>query len=1020
MDEINTIPKTPALPPSQDYELLRKEGLAHIESLAHDLWTDYNAHDPGITILEALCFAITELGYRCGFDMKDLLAREGTSDQVLFTARDILTNNPLTIDDFRKLLIDIDGVHNAWLFAEDFLQDDKKNKYPVNEVPLYADCENDVLVTKQTSTPLFLSGLYQVLLDLDFDDRYGDLNNGDIIFSNPGNTNFKEGEFMLSAELAAWKTADFSFAAKAADTSVNNIAAISINPDGTQWICLLTLTDSSVLSFGISIPKKPSGKNVINADITDMISADCVRKLFDEYLKKISLARSIVRTAIRRLQERRNLCEDFLSVTTVDDEPIAFCFDVDVRPDADIEEVQAETFYAIENYLNPSVDFYSLKELLDKNIPVDDIFNGPVLTHGFIDTGQLEKTNLRSVVYTSDIINLLMDIEGVTAIRNFVMTKYGDDGKPVLNETGLKWCMEITPLHKPVLSAEKSKILLFKDQFPFLADYDEVHDTLLLLHAEHAKEKLNGFQQDIPAPAGTERDTLSFWPVQYDLPQTYGTGQYGLPANANIQRIAQQRELKGYLMFYEQLLADFFSQLTYANRLFSTADIKSTYYAQFLNEIKDTDTVYKPDLATALLKMAIDDPDSTKEVLNGWQQLYEPKRLFEQRRSRFLDHLLARFAESFNDYALLMYRINYDEKTEEKISFSEMSASKTEVLKHYDEISRDRAKAFDYYPQKDDFANDTSAWWDTDNVSGLEKRISFLTGIKNYTRRFLYCIKNIEIICNEETVTENGNEIIKCYHTFSVTTPDGIKMISAKYEKKEDAVKAVADAIQLGADKTNYLFDTTDMKLKIIGHSNEVLLQSDTAVTYPDKNTAMQDADRFVAEFSKECNDPEGLHLVEHILLRPRAVTDGQEFKLMEVCLEGCDCPCEQDPYTFRASVVLPYWPGHFDNMAFREYFETKINEEAPAQVTLKVCWLSNDNMRKFEVRYKRWIETVAIWTSDRSQANMADFRNANDAMIDILKNLHSEYPLATLHDCEESKERSNVVVLGKTVLGTF
>jgi hypothetical protein len=40
--------------------------------------------------------------------------------------------------------------------------------------------------------------------------------------------------------------------------------------------------------------------------------------------------------------------------------------------------------------------------------------------------------------------------------------------------------------------------------------------------------------------------------------------------------------------------------------------------------------------------------------------------------------------------------------------------------------------------------------------------------------------------------------------------------------------------------------------------------------------------------------------------------------------------------------------------------------------------------------------------------------------MIEILSRLHSEYPVANLHDCVESKEGSNTVVLGKTVLGTF
>jgi hypothetical protein len=198
------------------------------------------------------------------------------------------------------------------------------------------------------------------------------------------------------------------------------------------------------------------------------------------------------------------------------------------------------------------------------------------------------------------------------------------------------------------------------------------------------------------------------------------------------------------------------------------------------------------------------------------------------------------------------------------------------------------------------------------------------------------------------------------------------------------------------------------------------LLQSDTGTTYPDENSAMLDADLFAAEFSGKCNDPIGLHLLEHILLRPRITSDGIPFDLMEVCLHDCDCPCETDPYSFRVSVVLPCWPGHFDNLSFREYFEMKIREEAPAQVMLKICWLSNDNMRQFELAYKNWIETLATYASETSVVHTAAFRKANNEMLNILKQLHSEYPEASLHDCDESKDGSNVVMLGKTILGTF
>jgi hypothetical protein len=138
-----------------------------------------------------------------------------------------------------------------------------------------------------------------------------------------------------------------------------------------------------------------------------------------------------------------------------------------------------------------------------------------------------------------------------------------------------------------------------------------------------------------------------------------------------------------------------------------------------------------------------------------------------------------------------MYTINYNDMTEEKIDFTDITNAKIRTLKNYDDISSNRGRAYDYFPQKDDFTVDTIRLWDTDNVSGLEKRISALTGIANSNRRFLYCIKNIEIICNEKAVTVNGQEKITCFHSFQVTSFNGIVLISPEYEKKTDAQAAL-------------------------------------------------------------------------------------------------------------------------------------------------------------------------------------------------------------------------------------
>jgi hypothetical protein len=58
------------------FERLFQLGITYIQALSGKVWTDYNTHDPGVTILEQVCFALTDLIYRCDFDVQDVLANQ--------------------------------------------------------------------------------------------------------------------------------------------------------------------------------------------------------------------------------------------------------------------------------------------------------------------------------------------------------------------------------------------------------------------------------------------------------------------------------------------------------------------------------------------------------------------------------------------------------------------------------------------------------------------------------------------------------------------------------------------------------------------------------------------------------------------------------------------------------------------------------------------------------------------------------------------------------------------------------
>lgn len=123
------------------------------------------------------------------------------------------------------------------------------------------------------------------------------------------------------------------------------------------------------------------------------------------------------------LHSHRNLGEDFCRIKIVNIEEVAVCADIEVTPDADIERVQAQVWFEIERYFNPPVPFYSLQELINESAAVEEIFNGPELNNGFLKASDIEKAGLKSILRVSDIINLLMEIEGVLAVNNLLLSR---------------------------------------------------------------------------------------------------------------------------------------------------------------------------------------------------------------------------------------------------------------------------------------------------------------------------------------------------------------------------------------------------------------------------------------------------------------------------------------------------------------------------------------------------------------------------------------------------------------------
>lgn len=730
MAESITLSNDPPELESMRFDLLREEGIKHIERLSGKLWTDYNLSDPGITILEVLSYAITDLGYRTTYKVPDILAQNPNEPKKelknFYTAAEILPMCPVTIEDYRKLLIDVEikdpedlncpvaGVKNAWI-----------QKSPVNEIPIYTDFAQNKLSYAPTSPnqeALKIKPLYNVLLEFDSCEELGDLNANTIegntkLYACSSILDFDENlsgvNVRVGIEFPRWNETSIDWESNVSIRSgAKNLVLEFDNLPSGYRIEGYGLTNNKEIWLSISKGNQPIGVECIIHQLNELLFNPQSELSFTSlYQKKVEKIFEIVKVVRKKLMANRNLCEDFLNINALKTEEIAMCGDFVLSTDADVEEIEAQIYFAVRNFLSPTVYFYSLEEMYAKGYKTEEIFEGPLLEHGFIDNQELNSSGIRSSIHVSDIYSILMDIHGVEAIRNLQVANIPLDNQDGILSQSVKWCLQLAfdKNYIPRLSVNRSNLTFLKDEIPYQSNRNEVETILDVLIAEKRPQKLYDTPLNIPVPEGKYRDLSSYESIQEDFPVVYGIGSEGLPADVKEQRKAQAKQLKGFLLIFDQLLTDYLSQLSNIGELFSMngergADgkfiIDKSYFTQSLEPVV-------PNIEDLL----VDQPAYPEDL----QEIAEEEEGFNERRNRFLNHLMARFGEQFTDYALLVYKLT-GKKTPE-----ELLEDKLDFLNQYPAISSGRFKGFNY--------ESPCELWSVNNVSGLERRTSLLSGI---------------------------------------------------------------------------------------------------------------------------------------------------------------------------------------------------------------------------------------------------------------------------------------------------
>lgn len=985
------------LPAARDFYRLRREGIAHIEQTGSAEWTDYNTHDPGISVLEALAYTITELAYRTGFPIEDILASAATGasaadpypDQAFYSARRILTVNPTTAEDFRRLLIDVGPVRNAWV----------RCKSCACDAPFFAWCEEDQLVlshdTSQRSDPatevvrVEPRGLYDVLLELEPDAILGDLNDRKIVrrrtVTDPDG---RRHVVTVEVRFPAWALARRGERRRLAEDDqpfTLTVAGPNRTTTGTtpvddvelrnHWFDVfyvdyeieladatkIAVENASVRVFGDSAARRQATV----AELLGWLGDPTAEGFVEPYRRKLSVTDAAVDAARAVLETHRNLDEDWCHVELVEIDEIAVCADVEVEPSADIDLVQARIWYEIERYLDPPVELWSLDELLARGAPSEEIFDGPELDNGFLTKQGLRATDLRTELRISDILDRLIDIEGVISVDNLRLTAYDAGGDPITgiadpdwttgtpdfdpNRTSAAWLLFLPVHHRPRLHRGLSRFLFASNGLPFVPRLDEAEDTLVQLHGQAARPKLRAADLDLPIPAGRVRALDAYFPVQHGFPLAYGIGPAGLPSTATALRRAQAKQLKAYLMVYEQLLRNAYAQVARVGELFSLDPaVEHTYFAAQLD-------------ATQIAGYAkIVEATLTESVLS---RLVESPTEFLERRNRFLDHLLARFGESFAEYAMLLTDLEGQGKARKALIRDKLA-----FLRAIPRVGHDRGKAFDR----------TIAPCDPDNTSGLQQRINLLLGLPDWT--FAYRASKTPGPPGFEhalSLDELGEPIV----TFPPSSAVETALVAFLAERGLDTspgewrIASVDGQIVLTIDHDGQSRDerlltreTTGvaatlgrelvaaqraiLKALVLGDRYGVVASGSrwrVKVADADGNEIGRSDQRFFTKgaakgfisLAATWAAHKRAIVVEHLLLRPKFPGDA----LYPACSDGPCCTCgDEDPYSFRLTYVMPGWTAPFNtNLSMRDFADRTIQEQTPSHLLVKTCWVGNE-----------------------------------------------------------------------------
>ncbi len=820
MQDSKTITRRKAADKPDSFTNLRKEGIRYSQEFSGDVWTDYNAHDPGVTILEQLCYGITDLIYRAGFNVEDYLVDQ--DDQLDFdslglaSAEKIMPCRPSTIADYRAALLDqVDEIERLWI-------------RPINN--------ND--------SPY--KGLY-----------------------------------------------------------------------------------------------------VVDIQLNDEVRKRCMNRpvLKERVIEKVS----------RIYAKLRNLGEDLVEVKVSDEQGYCLHADIDITNEGYADDILAEIYFTADQWLkgydSGSGCVKSYEDYLNEGKTLDQIFNGPITLYGQVQEEQSNgETYIDKRKPLSDLYARLMAIKAVTRINALQLGEVADhqssnqvdshsassSDSNTDNNIETKHSNNVSAHAWFALPQEPQDILVVLKRNGHAVKVDSRHVNTRFEQRIFKQNTLRYTRQETASlyhlPQAKYRQLAQYHSIQNHFPIAYNLKVQGITQSISQQDFAKVQQLKGYLLIFEQLMANFTANLSEIRQLFSV-DIshEKSYRMQLISQktLTGIDQIY---------------PESAQAKFAELLAKYDP---FFNRKSRVFDYLLALYGETYQPKCLSQY--NYYHHVNKFASV--LLDYKYNYLKSVVRLGKDRGGAFNY----------SRLSTGKNNRGGFHTRIAFHLGMNEskswpYTDSLLKLpltlVNDDEYQVKEIFLTKRKYEDL----ISATLSPEKIELNDKKMKTFVDSLRPLKGGV-IGQSFFNKGLNINCYKILPNNESTsyDILFQSDeiSAVKHSEpwlhmgRTSSLEKAMYFVNLLSSVIAQlnraSEGIHVVEHILLRP---TKKNTATLSD----------KNDLYSFQISVILPAYTARCADPAFRVQAETEIRENCPAHILPTCYWLDFAAMCEFEKMHLNWL----------------------------------------------------------------